>query len=93
MFGVSGSFASADGYVWMGISRQAFKFQKSMIRETRRQLDEMMISKRRLATVIFRGDTAGLRFARFLGFEMSQEQACDIGLTMNYFGRGANNGL
>lgn len=66
--GVTGSLLDAVGYVWLAMSWDAARYPKQIVREARRQLAAISISKRNLATTILDGDDAAMRFAVFLGF-------------------------
>lgn len=69
--GVVGSQLAAYGFVWLAISEEARRYPVAMIKEGRRQLDEIMQVKRELLTTILNGDEAAKRFAIFLGFHVS----------------------
>lgn len=66
--GVTGGKLSSQGYIWLAISNLAMRYPLAMIREARRQLDEIMVTKRDLLTMILDGDETSKRFAVFLGF-------------------------
>lgn len=68
MWGCGGTFLSSRGVVWLGITKLAERYPLLLIKETRRQLADMMVTKHELATMILNGDEAGKRFAAFLGF-------------------------
>jgi hypothetical protein len=67
--GVCGSLLSPTGYVWLAFSESALRHPVAIVRETKRQLDEIMITKRELLTLILHEDARSMRFAEFLGFE------------------------
>lgn len=71
--GVSGMQLSAIGFVWLCLSEQARKYPVAIIKEARRQLDQIMIVKRELATTIISGDVSARRLAIFLGFHVAHE--------------------
>jgi hypothetical protein len=66
--GVTGSALSYDGMVWLALAVSAARNPIAMVREARRQIDELMTLKRSLMTVILPSDAASFRFARHLGF-------------------------
>lgn len=66
--GVTGSLLDATGYVWLAMSWEAARYPIQIVREARKQLALLSISKRNLATTILDGDETALRFAVFLGF-------------------------
>ena len=66
--GVTGDRISSGGYIWLALSNHALKYPLEIIREARRQLADIMVSKRDLVTTIIDGDEASQRFAIFLGF-------------------------
>jgi hypothetical protein len=66
--GVSGSLASHYGFVWVALSQEATRHKFALVREAKRQLDNIMITKSELVTTIVGGDHAAKRLAIFLGF-------------------------
>lgn len=68
--GVSGSLLSPYGYVWLALSNLTLKYPIAIIKEARRQLDQLMLVKRELATTVIGDDVAAQRFAIFLGFHV-----------------------
>lgn len=66
--GVTGGRLSTQGYIWLALAHSALKYPLAIIREARRQLDDIMVTKRDLVTTILEGDEASKRFAIFLGF-------------------------
>ncbi|SDD95511.1 hypothetical protein SAMN05216337_1017147 [Bradyrhizobium brasilense] len=73
LWGVTGSALASAGYVWLAMSVEATRLPLAAVRETRRQLDEIMVLKRTLVTSILDGDAAAMRFAVFLGFVPADE--------------------
>lgn len=69
--GVMGSTLATAGFVWLALSQRATRYPLAIVREARRQLDEIMLVKRELATTIINGDEAAKRLAIFLGFHVS----------------------
>lgn len=66
--GVTGSALAYDGIVWLALASAAARYPIAMLREARRQIDDLMTMKRSLTTVILPSDAASFRFARHLGF-------------------------
>lgn len=71
--GVEGSLISPYGFVWLTLTEQATKYPKAIVRESRRQLNEIMRLKMELATTVLGGDEAAMRLAVFLGFHVAHE--------------------
>jgi hypothetical protein len=68
--GVSGALISPYGYVWLALSNLALRYPLAVIKEARRQLDQIMLVKRELATTVIGDDVVAQRFAIFLGFHV-----------------------
>jgi len=66
--GVTGSALSATGFVWLCLTEDAIKYPLATIKETKRQLAEIMVVKRTLVTAILDGDEISKKFAIFMGF-------------------------
>lgn len=66
--GVTGSPLSSEGFVWLAVSNAATKYPKAIVREARKQLAEIMQTKRELMTAIIDDDETSKRFALFMGF-------------------------
>jgi hypothetical protein len=66
--GVTGGSLSSTGYLWLAFSRIATKYPLAMVKEARRQIAEILVTKRDVITTILDGDDASKRFAVFLGF-------------------------
>lgn len=66
--GITGSILSAYGLVWLALSNEAMKYPLAVVKESRRQLNQAMITRHMLVTNILDGDEAAKRFAVFLGF-------------------------
>jgi hypothetical protein len=71
--GVVGGALSSVGYIWLALSQLALAYPVAVVKEARRQLDEIMATRRELATIIVPDDTAALRFAVFLGFHVADQ--------------------
>lgn len=66
--GVTGPLLAGYGYIWVAFTADALRYPLEIIKEARRQLDEIMLTKTELMTTIIGGDEAARRFAVFLGF-------------------------
>lgn len=73
IWGCAASILSPWGLVWLVLTELGTKHPLLAIKETRRQLDEMMLTKGALVTLIGDGDEAAFRFATFLGFHVSPD--------------------
>lgn len=72
--GVTGSALSAQGFVWLALTDRAARYPLAIVREAKRQLDDLMATRRLLVTSILDGDLAARRFAIFLGFTLAAEE-------------------
>lgn len=73
IWGCVGHFLSPFGLVWLVTTEMGTKHPLLLVKETRRQLNEMMVTKAQLLTTVADGDEAAMRFAAFLGFHVSHE--------------------
>lgn len=71
--GVLGNTISHNGFLWLAISERARRYPVAIVKEARRQIDTIMISKQELATTILGDDAAAMRLAVFLGFHVSHD--------------------
>jgi hypothetical protein len=71
--GISGTQLSPLGFAWVVLTAEALRYPIEIVKETRRQLEQIMTVKRELATTIIGGDTAALRFAIYLGFHVRDD--------------------
>jgi hypothetical protein len=71
--GVSGSIMSHYGFVWVALSSEAMKYPVALVREAKRQIEEIMATKSQLVTTIVGGDDGAKRFAIFLGFHCDHD--------------------
>lgn len=71
--GVMGTKLAATGFIWLALAGIASRYPIAVTKEARRQIDEIMNTKREVATTILSGDLAARRFAIFLGFHVSHE--------------------
>jgi hypothetical protein len=81
MGGVSGPNVAAIGYVWLALSEKAMAYPLAVVREAQRQLDDLMVTKRQLVTMLLNGDDTARRFAVFLGFVPSSGEPGMTGYT------------
>jgi hypothetical protein len=85
LFGVTGMMLSSHGYCWLLLSEAARRYPIAIVKKARRQLAEIMITKRELTAIVIAGDEAAQRLAIFLGFHVSH----DSGQCSPAFSRGA----
>ncbi|MBB3453884.1 hypothetical protein FHT86_002140 [Rhizobium sp. BK313] len=71
--GIIGTVASPTGFVWLALSNEALRYPVAIVKEARKQLAEIMVVKRELATTIIEGDEAAKRLAIFLGFHVADD--------------------
>lgn len=71
--GVMGPSMASSGHIWLAMSGASMKYPCEIVREARRQLDEIMMVKRTLVTTILEGDKTSMRFAVFMGFHAAYE--------------------
>lgn len=68
--GVTGSELASTGYVWLALSEKATQFPIAIVKEARRQLARIMLTKHDLVTTIIPEDKTSLRFATWFGFDL-----------------------
>jgi hypothetical protein len=74
MWGCGGSLLSPIGMVWVVFTEKAIQAHPVLLLKlTKAQLDEMMLTKDELVTIALEGDEAAIRFMAFLGFHVSHE--------------------
>jgi hypothetical protein len=66
--GVTGPALSSYGVIWLAFSEAATRYPLAIVKEMRRQIAEIMRTKRLLICSILEGDEAAERLAIFLGF-------------------------
>ena len=76
--GVNGPIAGATGHIWLAVSDAATKHPIAMVREARRQIAEIMETRRELRTSCVVGDKPSLDFATLLGFEAEVQTLLEI---------------
>lgn len=70
--GVTGALVAPFGFVWLAITEEGMrKYPISLIREARRQLNYIMVTKSQLVTSLIGGDEKAKHLAVFLGFHVS----------------------
>lgn len=67
--GVTGSVMSTEGMVWLALSEDALPHSYRIAREAMRQLDRIMLVRRKLSTLVLKEDRPAIRFAHFMGFQ------------------------
>lgn len=68
--GLESPLLSSTGVVWLALTDEACRFPVALVKETRRQLQEIMRTKRQIITTLFENDSSSRRFAIHLGFEI-----------------------
>lgn len=68
MWGVMGSVLSPIGCVWMVLSERAMRRPLWVVKESRKQLADMIVGRHELVTTLLGDDPAAQRFAAFVGF-------------------------
>jgi hypothetical protein len=71
--GVTGPQMAAWGFLWLALTERARRYPVAIVKEAKRQLAEIMVVKRELATTILDNDAAARRLAIFLGFHVADE--------------------
>jgi hypothetical protein len=77
--GVSGQALSGTGYIWLAVSQAAMRHPVAMVREARRQIDHLMLTRHELVTNIVPDDERSLKFAMYLGFELIHNAKVKVG--------------
>lgn len=71
--GVTGTLLSEMGFLWLIMSEDARRYPLAIVKEARRQLDEIMETMQEVTTTISLDDADAVRLATFLGFHISDE--------------------
>jgi hypothetical protein len=71
--GVIGPALSSYGVIWLAFSEAATRYPLAIVKEMRRQIAEIMRTKRLLFCSLLEGDEAAERTAVFLGFVPHEE--------------------
>jgi hypothetical protein len=66
--GVTGPILASTGFLWLAVSNKAMEYPVAMVREARKQLDQICVIKHEIVTTLMDGDEESKRFAVFLGF-------------------------
>lgn len=74
MWGLLGQLLSETAFVWLVTSDEIGRFPGLLVRETRRELAEMMQGYREFSTTVLPNDEAAVRFALYLGFHDDGEE-------------------
>ena len=67
--GVRGTTISPKGFIWLILSEEATLYPIEIVKEARRQMNAIMLTKRKLETIVVESDQIAMRFARFMGFK------------------------
>lgn len=73
MGGAVGSILSPFAFVWVALTDRATRYPIQIIREARKHLAEIMVTKTELVTTVMLDDPAALRLATFLGFHVADQ--------------------
>lgn len=71
--GVTGSLLSPSGFVWLCLTNEVVRHPILVLREVRRQIDEIMRIKTELYTTVLPGDESALRLCSWLGFHVGHD--------------------
>jgi hypothetical protein len=80
--GLRGSTLSPRAYIWLALTDRATRYPIEMVKEARRQIADIMVTKNELLTTVHADDRAAQRFALFLGFHVGDQPAAET-----HFGR------
>ena len=75
--GVIGGVLNPTGMIWLALSNEATRYPIAIVKEARRQLDDLMQVKKEVMTTIVFGDDAARRLAVFLGFHVAHDGVGD----------------
>ncbi len=70
--GVTGPLASSDGSVWLAATEDSAAHPIAIARTALRHLNELLRTKRHLATIVLKADRTAMDFAYFLGFHVKE---------------------
>jgi hypothetical protein len=73
LWGVTGSELSPFGFAWLTLTDEAARHPFLVLRQAKRQLDEIMLTKVELATTVLQNDHAALRLCAWLGFHAGHQ--------------------
>lgn len=74
MMGVTGSHLSTTGMIWLALSEDATRHGRRTALIARAQVAEVMETRHKIYSVMFKSDTASMRWIKFLQFEDAEEQ-------------------
>lgn len=80
--GLMGSTLSPRAFIWMALTDRATHYPIEMVKEARRQIADIMVTKNELLTTVHADDKAAQRFALFLGFHVGDQPPAET-----HFGR------
>lgn len=66
--GLRSSLGASDGIIWFAMTDELARHPTAVARHALAYLREVMDTRRRVSTIVLENDSAGLRFALFLGF-------------------------
>ncbi len=72
VWGLYGAMIADEGQPWLFTTPEVERRKMDFFRETRRQIEEMMMSKRRLSTCVLASYTQSTRFFSKLGFQIGE---------------------
>lgn len=82
--GVEGTLLASQGYLWLALTKQATRHPVAMVKEARRQLEEICQFRDKVETLLIGGDDASLRFALAVGFEPAGPRVLRFGINYRY---------
>lgn len=71
--GLDAPMMSGHAYIWLALTDAAKSHVVSVVREAERQIDELLLVRQTLASLVFAADKRSVDFARFLGFLRQEE--------------------
>lgn len=75
VWGVEGTPMCTEGRIWLVLGQHTMKHPVTVMREARKQLEEIATTKTRLVTTVIGDDEASVRLAVALGFEAADGSA------------------
>lgn len=77
LWGLQGTIAGSDGFIWLAVSEKAKHHKFAMVREAKRQLAEIMETKTIVRSRVVPQDAESRRFALFMGFRPGTEDTIE----------------
>jgi hypothetical protein len=74
MWGITGTAMSTEGEVWLALGEAARAVPFTVAREAIREVGRLLVVKREIRSSLLCRDARALRFARFLGFEVTERR-------------------